>query len=159
MVRDLDPKGDNVLTAVNFGRGLPCAVVERGAGGFGGATRYLWRPHQPLGCDAVHGDGDLLRMYAGTEGGDSAAPYGSNGIGCGADVLRSATDTYVSTVKYPEGNPLPRACAASRDQTRRSRTRIFYTAHGSFDTTPPDADACEAVSSRCAIDAFFQDLQ
>ena len=41
-IRELDPKGDNVLTGVNFGRGLPPrAGVQGSAGGLRGEPRDL----------------------------------------------------------------------------------------------------------------------
>ena len=41
-IRDLDPRGENDLTGVNFGRGLPRAFVCKGApGGLGGQSGDL----------------------------------------------------------------------------------------------------------------------
>jgi uncharacterized protein (DUF1501 family) len=103
-------------------------------------------------------------MYAGTEGGDEVLRYmGQTGLDAqkGADILRSAADKYVSTVKYPEGNPIA-ASLRGVAQTKLADlgTRIFYTAHGSFDThasqMPLHAKLWKEVDG--AIDAFFQDL-
>ncbi len=166
VVRDLDPKGDNVLTAVNFGRGLPRALSLSGVPvasvaqldtygvltGLSSATRSM----------AME---TFLRMYSGTEGGDEVLRYmGQTGLDAqkGADILRSAADKYVSTVKYPEGNPIA-ASLRGVAQTKLAElgTRIFYTAHGSFDThasqMPMHAKLWKEVDG--AIDAFFQDLR
>src|SRR5258707_13473577 len=73
VVRDLDPKGDNVLTAVNFGRGLPRALSLSGVPvasvaqldtygvltGLSGATRSL-------------GMETFARLYRDTDPGDEA---------------------------------------------------------------------------------------
>ena len=48
-IREMDPKGENVLTGVNFGRGLPpCAGVQRRSGGLG---------REPGDLRPVHGHG------------------------------------------------------------------------------------------------------
>ena len=42
-VREMDPQGENVLTAVNFGRGLPPgARLPRRVGGLGGRPGDVW---------------------------------------------------------------------------------------------------------------------
>jgi len=166
VVRDLDPKGDNVLTAVNFGRGLPRALSLSGVPvasvaqldtygvltGLSSATRSM----------AME---TFARLYSDVDAGDEVLRYmGQTGLDAqkGADILRSAADTYTSTVKYPEGNPIA-ASLRGVAQTKLADlgTRIFYTAHGSFDThasqMPMHAKLWKEVDG--AIDAFFQDLR
>jgi len=165
VVRDLDPKGDNVLTAVNFGRGLPRALSLSGVPvasvaqldtygvltGLSSATRSM----------AME---TFSRLYSDVDGGDEVLRYmGQTGLDAqkGADILRSAADKYVSTVKYPEGNPIA-ASLRGVAQTKLADlgTRIFYTAHGSFDThasqMPLHAKLWKEVDG--AINAFFEDL-
>ncbi len=165
VVRDLDPKGDNVLTAVNFGRGLPRALSLSGVPvasvaqldtygvltGLSSATRSM----------AME---TFARLYSDVDAGDEVLRYmGQTGLDAqkGADILRSAADKYTSTVKYPEGNPIA-ASLRGVAQTKLADlgTRIFYTAHGSFDThasqMPMHAKLWKEVDG--AIDAFFQDL-
>jgi len=166
VVRDLDPKGDNVLTAVNFGRGLPRALSLSGVPvasvaqldtygvltGLSGSTRSM----------AME---TFARLYSDVDAGDEVLRYmGQTGLDAqkGADILRSAADKYTSTVKYPEGNPIA-ASLRGVAQTKLADlgTRIFYTAHGSFDThasqMPLHAKLWKEVDG--AIDAFFQDLR
>jgi len=166
VVRDLDPKSDNVLTAVNFGRGLPRALSLSGVPvasvaqldtygvltGLSSATRSM----------AME---TFARLYSDVDAGDEVLRYmGQTGLDAqkGADILRSAADKYVSTVKYPEGNPIA-ASLRGVAQTKLADlgTRIFYTAHGSFDThasqMPMHAKLWQEVDG--AIDAFFQDLR
>jgi uncharacterized protein (DUF1501 family) len=165
VVRDLDPKSDNVLTAVNFGRGLPRALSLSGVPvasvaqldtygvltGLSSATRSM----------AME---TFSRLYSDVDAGDEVLRYmGQTGLDAqkGADILRSAADKYTSTVKYPEGNPIA-ASLRGVAQTKLADlgTRIFYTAHGSFDThasqMPLHAKLWKEVDG--AIDAFFQDL-
>jgi uncharacterized protein (DUF1501 family) len=166
VVRDLDPKSDNVLTAVNFGRGLPRALSLSGVPvasvaqldtygvltGLSSATRSM----------AME---TFSRLYSDVDAGDEVLRYmGQTGLDAqkGADILRSAADKYTSTVKYPEGNPIA-ASLRGVAQTKLADlgTRIFYTAHGSFDThasqMPMHAKLWKEVDG--AIDAFFQDLR
>ncbi len=165
-IRDLDPKGDNVLTAVNFGRGLPRALSLSGVPVASvaqldtyGVLSSLSGAARPMAMET------FTRMYSGTEAGDEVLRYmGQTGLDAqkGADILRSAVGKYASTVKYPEGNPV----AANLKGIAQVKfadlgTRIFYAAHGSFDThasqMPIHAKLWREVDG--AIDAFFQDLR
>jgi uncharacterized protein (DUF1501 family) len=164
-VRDLDPKGENVLTAVNFGRGMPRALSLSGVpvasvaqldtygvlSGLSGATR-------PIAMET------FTRMYTGPDVGDEVMRYmGQTGLDAqkGADILRSAVSKYASTVKYPDGNPIAASLkGVAQVKLADLGTRIFYTAHGSFDThaseLPMHAKLWTEVDG--AIDAFLQDL-
>jgi uncharacterized protein (DUF1501 family) len=166
VVRDLDPKGENVLTAVNFGRGLPRALALSGVPvasvaqldtygvltSLSGATRSL----------AME---TFTRMYASAEAGEEVLRYmGQTGLDAhkGADILRSAVGKYASTVKYPEGNPIAASLkGVAQVKLAGLGTRVFYTAHGSFDThatqMPVHAKLWQEVDG--ALDAFFQDLR
>ena len=48
-IRDLDPNKENVLTGVNFGRGLPRALAGAGVSSLGGQPGDLRRPHRYRG--------------------------------------------------------------------------------------------------------------
>ncbi|MBI3329525.1 MAG: hypothetical protein HYZ81_22830, partial [Nitrospinae bacterium] len=138
-VRDLDPKGENVLTAVNFGRGMPRALSLSGVPVASvaqldtyGVLSSLSGPTRPIAMET------FTRMYTGPEAGDEVMRYmGQTGLDAqkGADILRSAVTKYASTVKYPEGNPIAASLkAAAQVKLANLGTRLFYTAHGSFDT-------------------------
>jgi uncharacterized protein (DUF1501 family) len=165
-VRDLDPKGDNVLTAVNFGRGMPRALALRGVPVASvaqldtyGVLSTLTGATRPLVMEA------FTRMYSGPGAGSEVLRYmGQTGLDAqkGADILRSAVDKYASTVRYPEGNPVAANLkAVAQVKFADLGTRIFYTAHGSFDThaseLPTHAKLWKDVDG--AIDAFSQDLR
>ena len=165
-VRDLDPKGENVLTAVNFGRGMPRALALSGVPVASvaqldtyGVLSTLTGATRPLAMEA------FTRMYSGSEAGNEVLRYmGQTGLDAqkGADILRSAVDKYASTVQYPEGNPVAANLkAVAQVKFANLGTRIFYTAHGSFDThaseLPTHAKLWKDVDG--AIDAFFQDLR
>jgi uncharacterized protein (DUF1501 family) len=166
VVRALDPKGDNVLTAVNFGRGLPRALSLSGVPVASvaqldtyGVLTTLSSATRSMAMET------FARMYSGSEAGDEVLRYmGQTGLDAqkGADILRSAVQKYASTVKYPEGNPIAASLkGAAQVKFADLGTRIFYTAHGSFDThasqMPMHAKLWKEMDG--AIDAFFQDLR
>ena len=82
VVRDLDPQGDNVLTAVNFGRGLPRALSLSGVPVASvaqldtyGVLTSLSSATRSMAMET------FLRMYSGTEGGDEVLRYmGQTGL-------------------------------------------------------------------------------
>ncbi len=165
VVRDLDPKGDNVLTAVNFGRGLPRPLSLSGVPVASVAQLDTYGVLTGLSSSTRSMAMETFsRLYSDVDAGDEVLRYmGQTGLDAqkGADILRSAADKYTSTVKYPEGNPIA-ASLRGVAQTKLADlgTRIFYTAHGSFDThasqMPMHAKLWKEVDG--AIDAFFQDL-
>jgi uncharacterized protein (DUF1501 family) len=165
VIRDLDPKGDNVLTAVNFGRGLPRALSLSGVPVASVAQLDTYGVLTSLsGATRSQAMDTFARMYGGSEAGDEVLRYmGQTGLDAqkGADILRSAAQQYASTVKYPEGNPIAASLkGAAQVKFADLGTRIFYTAHGSFDThasqMPMHAKLWKEMDG--AIDAFFQDL-
>jgi uncharacterized protein (DUF1501 family) len=165
-VRDLDPKGENVLTAVNFGRGMPRALALSGVPVASvaqldtyGVLSSLSGPTRPIALET------FTRMYSGPGAADEVMRYlGQTGLDAqkGADILRSAVDQYASHVSYPEGNPIAASLkGAAQVKLANLGTRIFYTAHGSFDThaaeLPAHAKLWKEVDT--AIAAFFEDLE
>ena len=139
-----------MLTAVNFGRGMPRALALRGVPVASvaqldtyGVLSTLTGATRPLVMEA------FTRMYSGPDVGNEVLRYmGQTGLDAqrGADILRSAVDKYASTVQYPEGNPVAANLkAVAQVKFADLGTRIFYTAHGSFDTHLRAAIACQAV--------------
>jgi uncharacterized protein (DUF1501 family) len=106
----------------------------------------------------------FARMYGGAEAGDEVLRYmGQTGMDAqkGADILRSAASTYTSTVTYPQ-NPIATSLkGVAQVKLADLGTRIFYTAHGSFDThasqMPLHTKLWQEVDG--ALEAFFQDMR
>jgi uncharacterized protein (DUF1501 family) len=181
MVRDIDPKAENVLTAVNFGRGLPRALSLSGVpvasvaqlDSYGLLTSLSsvsqrqsalevfsclyddgWNDQgQPsmTSLEPPRPDDEVLR-YMGQTGLDAQK---------GADILRTATGKYQSTVEYPN-NPLAGSLKGiAQVKLADLGTRVFYTSHGTFDThatqLPAHAKLWQEVSEGVA--AFFDDLR
>jgi uncharacterized protein (DUF1501 family) len=181
LVRDLDPKADNVLTAVSFGRGLPRALSLAGVpvasvaelDSYGLLTNlssseqrraalevFSWmyddgwndaglpmeptrQPAQPVG--------EVLR-YMGQTGLDAKK---------GAAILRTALEKYHASVSYPQTTIARSLRSVAQVKLADLGTRVFYTAHGSFDThgTQMAVHAQLWRDIAEAIAAFFADLR
>ena len=138
-IRDLDPRGENVLTGVNFGRGLPRAFVCKGApvASVGNLETYGLLPDIDDENVRLHALDALGRMY-GPEGGRDvvAQALSENGAQAlmGADILRTAPELYSSSVEYgdtPIANSLK---GAAQVMSAGLGARILYAQHGNFDT-------------------------
>ncbi len=138
-IRDLDPRGENVLTGVNFGRGLPRAFVCKGVpvASVGNLETYGLLPDIDDENVRVHAMDALGRMY-GPEGGRDivAQALRENGAQAlmGADVLRTAPELYSSTVEYGDTPIATSLKGAAQVMSAGLGTRILYAQHGNFDT-------------------------
>ena len=138
-IRDLDPNAENVLTGVNFGRGLPRSLVCQGVpvASVGNLETYGLLPDiqdETLREDALNVFG---RMYGPTTSKDVLAQaLGQAGTDAlkGADVLRTAPQMYSSSVEYSD-HPLSQALkGVVQVMSAGLGTRIYYAQYGSWDT-------------------------
>ena len=165
-IRDLDPLGENVVTGVNIGRGLPRAMAMPGVpvasvgdldsygvlNGFAGHRRQL---------EALD---TFARMYAPAVGTGAVMDYlGRTGRDAlmSADLLQHAPAQYTSGIEYAD-TPIARSLQAVAKLVMADLgTRVFYTQHAGYDThanqavTQPQllADLSQGLSD------FFADLQ
>ena len=167
-IRDIDPNKENILTAVNFGRGLPRALAAPGVSvaSVGDLSNY----GVLTGIQGADQRGEALdifaRMYAPMIGSGAVSDYLSQtGLDAlkGADILSEAPQTYSSSVEY--GGSLFAQWLKSIAQVHLSDfgTRILYTGvnPGTFDThanqhiTLPKlwGDVCTAIGD------FYEDLK
>ena len=114
VIRDIDPNGENVLTGVNFGRGLPRALAVPGVPvasvavleTYGVLTGISEEPDRTDALDV------FARMYAPTIGSGPVMDYlGQTGLDAlrGADILKTAPDRYVSSIEYAD-NAISKNC-------------------------------------------------
>ena len=169
VIRDLDPRGENVLKGVNFGQGLPRALALRGVPitSVSGLESYGVLSSVP-GVAAEEDRNKILdrfaRMYAPTIGTGPVMDYlGQTGRDAleGADIIRSAPEQYSSTVEYAETPVAKYLRDIAQVYLADLGTQLFYTQHGSFDThfnQPPMHTKLWIDMSR-AISDFFDDLQ
>ena len=139
VVRDLDPKGENVLTAVNYGRGLPRALALAGVpvASVGALENYgvlTGITDQQRRSDALD---VFARMYAPAIGSGPTLDYlGQTGLDAlkGADILKTAPEKYHSTIEYAD-SPIGRNLKGiAQVLLANLGTRIFYTQDGGYDT-------------------------
>jgi uncharacterized protein (DUF1501 family) len=165
VVRALDPQAENVLTAVNFGRGLPRALALSGVPVASVAQLDTYGVLTNLaGATRATAMETLARMYSGSDGGEEVLRYmGQTGLDAqkGAEILRTAVSQYASSTVYPN-NPIAASLrGVAQVKLADLGTRIFYTPHTSFDThaaqLPMHAKLWQEVDG--AIDAFMQELR
>jgi uncharacterized protein (DUF1501 family) len=179
-VREIDPKAENVLTAVNFGRGLPRALSLAGVpvasvaqlDSYGlltslSSVSQRQSALEVFSClydDGWNDQGLPASEVGAPQPGDEVLRYmGQTGLDAqkGADILRTATGKYVSNVHYPNSPIADSLKGIAQVKLADLGTRVFYTSHGSFDThatqLPAHAKLLQEVSEGVA--AFFDDLR
>ena len=137
--RDMDPKGENVLTAVNFGRGLPRALGLRGVpvASVGNLDTYGLFPDIQDELMRKYALEAFSKMYGSGAGGDAVMEFlgqtGSDALK-GADILRTAPEKYSSNIEYADNAFAKTMRSVAQVMFADLGTRVFYTQHGSFDT-------------------------
>jgi len=167
-IRDIDPHSENVLTGVNFGRGLPRALAAPGVpvASVGNLETYGVLTGIK-GADQRSEALDLFaKMYSPMIGSNLVKEYisqtGSDGLR-GADILSTAPQKYASTVKYGSDAVAQYMRNIAQVHLADLGTRILYTTapQNSFDTHATEMakhpqlwhDVSHAVS------AFYQDMK
>ena len=139
-IRDLDPKGENVLTGVNFGRGLPRSLAAPGVpvASVGNLETYgvLTGIEDEQREEAL----DIFsRMYSPAMGRGQVMDYLSHtGMDAlkGADILSTAPEKYSSTVEYGNNSVAQYMRNIAQTHIADFGTRFLYTTapYNSFDT-------------------------
>ena len=165
-VRDLDPNGSNIVTAVNFGNGLPRALASPGVPvtsvgdleSYGLLTGVVGDRQRLMALNA------FSRMYTPVMGGDAVMEYlGKTGLDAmrGADIIKEAPANYSSNVEYPD-NPFAQSLkGVAQVHIADLGTRVFYTQYGSFDTHTDEVSLQSSLWSdiSSSVEAFYQDLE
>ena len=165
-IRDIDPKGENVLTGVNFGLGLPRALGVRGVpvASVGNLETYGLFPDMKDEALRKFALDTFAKMYGGSAGKDPVMDFlGQTGRDAlkGADILRTAPGKYESTVEYA-ANPIAQSMrSVAQVMFADLGTRIYYTAHGSFDTHSGEIATHEKLWTDVsgAVGDFMDDLK
>ena len=166
--REIDPHKENVLTAVNFGRGLPRALAAPGVpvASVGNLATYgvlTGIEEEDQRTDAL----DIFsKIYSPTIGRSSVVDYLSQtGMDAlkGADILSTAPEMYTSSVEY--GGDVVAQYMKNIAQVHLAGfgTRILYTTapYNSFDTHAGElaAHAKLWTDTSNAIADFYDDLK
>ncbi len=138
LVRELDPRSENALTAVSFGRGLPRACAAPGVtvtsvgdlDSYGLMTSIEREEEREENLDLFR------RMYTPAVGAGLVRDYlGRTGrdVLSGADVLAEVPGQYTSTVEWGT-NPIASALRdVARVHTAGLGARVFYAQHAGYD--------------------------
>ena len=166
VIRDLDPRAENVLTGVNFGRGLPRAMALTGVPvasvavleTYGVLTGIVNEPERSQALDI------FARMYSPTVGLGATMDYlGQTGLDAlkGADILKAAPDMYTSTVEYADTGIARNLQGIAKVLTANLGTRVFYTQQGGYDTHASETDVQPKLLSELsrAVSDFYADLR
>ncbi len=166
-LRDLDPKGENVLTGINFGRGLPRALSCQGvpvASVGGDLANYGLFPEKQDEQLRQYALQCFSEMYGGVDGRDAVMSFlgqtGSNALR-GADILKTAPSKYSSTVEYA-ADPLAQSLkAVAQVMFADFGTQVYYTQQGSYDTHADQMNVHTKATSQAAaaIRDFMDDLK
>jgi uncharacterized protein (DUF1501 family) len=167
-IRDIDPNKDNVLTGVNFGRGLPRALAAPGVpvasvgnlATYGVLTGIEGEDQRTEALDV------FSRIYSPTIGRNMVVDYLSQtGMDAlkGADILSTAPEKYSSTVEY--GGDVVGQYMKNIAQVHLADfgTRILYTTapYNSFDTHAGElaAHARLWTDTSNAVADFYDDIK
>ncbi|MQF68711.1 DUF1501 domain-containing protein [SAR202 cluster bacterium AD-804-J14_MRT_500m] len=167
-IRELDPQRKNVLTGVNFGRGLPRALAAPGVSvaSVGNLETYGV-------LTGIEGDDQksealdmFARMYSPMIGTGPANDYLSQtGLDAlrGADILRTAPENYRSTVEYNGDSFSQWLKNIAQVHLAKFGTRVLYTGlnPGAFDTHANQATAFPKLWAEVsnAVSDFYLDLK
>ena len=165
-IRDLDPKHENVLTGLNFGKGLPRAMVVSGVPvtSVGDLDSYGLM----TGISDEERRGKTLElfkdMYAPAVGTGTVMDYLDNtatDVLSGADILKQAPAMYSSEVEYADNSIAKSLKDVARVHLAGLGTRIFYTSHGGYDHHANENKGLPKLLGELSgsIMDFFQDLK
>ena len=165
LTRDLDPQGENVLTAVNFGRGLPRVLSAQGVpvASVGDLATYGLYPD--IRDEAIRNQTlDMFSQMYGGSGKDAVKEFiqqTGRGVMQGADTLGTAPRNYSSSIEYAGTSIAQSLRDAAQVMFGDIGTRIFYTIQGSYDThageVPMHAKLIGEMSN--AVGDFWDDVE
>ena len=165
-IRELDPRGENVLTGVNVGQVLPRAMSMQGVP----VTSVSELESYGLMTGIEDGGQrdqalDIFRKMYGPAIGtgvvmDYLAQTGGDVLK-GAEVLKKAPEMYSSDIEYA-ANPIAQSLRdVARIHLAGLGTRIFYATHGGYDVhaneNPDQPKLLDALTG--ALNDFYRDLK
>ena len=165
-IREIDPAKENVLTGVNFGKGLPRAMAAPGVpvSSVGNLDNYGLMTGIGEVDQRMQALDIFKRMYGPAVGSGPVMEYlaqtGSDVLK-GADALKRAPAIYSSDVEYADNAIAQSLRNVARVHLADLGTRIFYTAQGGYDTHSNEMPAHPKLLSDVsgAISDFFADLR
>ena len=168
VIHDVDPRGENVLTGVNFGRGLPRSLAKEGVAVASVGDLSTYGLLTDMGIEDQRAEAlDLFgRMYAPAIGQGAVDDYiRRTGIEAlqGADILSAAPGLYTSDVEYASTAMGGYLRDMAQVHNADFGTRVMFTTapYNIFDThanqSVGHANLLQDVSVN--VDAFITDLR
>ena len=168
VIHDVDPRGENVLTGVNFGRGLPRSLAKEGVAVASVGDLSTYGLLTDMGSEDQRAEAlDLFgRMYAPAIGQGAVDDYiRRTGIEAlqGADILSAAPGLYTSDVEYASTAMGGYLRDMAQVHNADFGTRVMFTTapYNIFDThanqSVGHANLLQDVSVN--VDAFITDLR
>ena len=165
-IRELDPKGENPLTGVNFGIGLPRAMAMPGVPVT--SVNNLDTYGLMSGIEAQDQRDQALEffkdMYGPAVGTGPVMEYlgqTGNDVLTGADMLKVAPERYESSIEYADSAIAKALRDVARVHIADLGTRVFYASQGGFDVhaneNPDQPKLLGDLSA--ALNDFFADLR
>ncbi len=168
VLKDLDPTAENVLTGVNFGRGLPRALAKDGVpvASVGDLETYGLL----TGIEGTDQRSEALdvfgRMYSPAIGRGAVMDYirntGTDALK-GADILATAPNMYTSNVEYSNTSVGQYMKNIAQTHLAGFGTRVLYTTspYNGFDTHANQAALQAGLWSdvSATVDTFMTDLR
>jgi len=167
-IRDIDPQKENVLTGVNFGRGLPRALAVPGVpvASVGNLETYGVLTGIEAEDQRLMALETFSRTYSPMLGkGPVLSYFAQTGLDAlkGADILSTALDNYTSSVKYGSDDVAQYMKNIVQTHLAHLGTRVLYTTapYNSFDTHAGELANHTRLWTQTsqAIGAFYDDLK
>jgi uncharacterized protein (DUF1501 family) len=167
-IRDMDPQKENVLTGVNFGRGLPRALAVPGVpvASVGNLETYGVLTGIEAEDQRLMALETFSRTYSPMLGkGPVLSYFAQTGLDAlkGADILSTALDNYSSSVKYDSDDVAQYMKNIVQTHLANLGTRVLYTTapYNSFDTHAGELANHTRLWTQTsnAISAFYEDLK
>ena len=165
-VRQMHPEGDNVVAAVNFGGGVPRALLAKGAPVASVTDLETYGLMGHLGAETERSE--VLEMFKwiysmGLGSGQTMDLMSQTGLDAlrGSDMLSQCTLTYDSDIEY-DPNVFSKAMKSAAQVLQADiGTRICYTQHGSFDAHTNGIDLQEKLLTDVSggIYDFYTDMK
>ena len=168
VIQDVDPNGENVLTGVNFGRGLPRSLAKEGVAVASVGDLGSYGLLTEIGAEAQRTEAlDLFgRMYAPAIGQGAVDDYiRRTGIEAlkGADILTTAPGMYKSEVEYASGAIGGYLRDMAQVHNAEFGTRVLFTTapYNIFDTHANQAVGHANLLQDVAVnvDSFMTDIR
>lgn len=165
-VKELDPRSENPITAVNIGHGLPRAMAAPGVSSASVADLSTYGLLSGIEQEILRNQvlERFAAMYAPGVGRAPVMEYlAQTGMDAlkGGEILKGALPKYVSNIEYGSGSLAGRLRDIAMIHTAELDTRIFYTEYGSFDTHANQLGQHGHLLASVAtgITDFFDDLR